>query len=99
MRCRCLAPTLTWYSGWNRLEGYDICNFSEGEWKWLADWSLLHKCNAWRSEEHTSELQSLMRNSYAVFCLKKKTDTKRTAVYRKSKLLNHTELLEARLPD
>src|SRR3546814_4198422 len=27
---------------------------------------------AWRSEEHTSELQSLMRISYAVFCLKKK---------------------------
>src|SRR3546814_6015325 len=26
-----------------------------------------------RSEEHASELQSLMRNSYAVFCLKKKT--------------------------
>src|SRR3546814_3762280 len=26
-----------------------------------------------RSEEHTSELKSLMRNSYAVFCLKKKT--------------------------
>src|SRR3546814_8381665 len=28
-----------------------------------------------RSEEHTSELQSLMRNSYAVFCLKKKHTT------------------------
>src|SRR3546814_12027991 len=28
-----------------------------------------------RSEEHTSELQSLMRSSYAVFCLKKKTLT------------------------
>src|SRR3546814_10796117 len=28
-----------------------------------------------RSEEHTSELQSLMRSSYAVFCLKKKTQT------------------------
>src|SRR3546814_8359084 len=28
-----------------------------------------------RSEEHTSELQSLMRNSYAVFCLKKKKKT------------------------
>src|SRR3546814_8968641 len=27
---------------------------------------------SWRSEEHTSELQSLMRISYAVFCLKKK---------------------------
>src|SRR3546814_3442272 len=30
-----------------------------------------------RSEEHTSELQSLMRISYAVFCLKKKTINKR----------------------
>src|SRR3546814_3707870 len=30
-----------------------------------------------RSEEHTSELQSLMRISYAVFCLKKKTHTTR----------------------
>src|SRR3546814_5356342 len=29
-----------------------------------------------RSEEHTSELQSLMRISYAVFCLKKKTKQK-----------------------
>src|SRR3546814_2710516 len=29
-----------------------------------------------RSEEHTSELPSLMRNSYAVFCLKKKTPKK-----------------------
>src|SRR3546814_8752483 len=29
-----------------------------------------------RSEEHTSELQSLMRNSYAVFCLKKKNTHK-----------------------
>src|SRR3546814_8801900 len=31
-----------------------------------------------RSEEHTSELQSLMRISYAVFCLKKKTPSHRT---------------------
>src|SRR3546814_6200872 len=31
-----------------------------------------------RSEEHTSELQSLMRISYAVFCLKKKNTTKST---------------------
>src|SRR3546814_5009208 len=30
-----------------------------------------------RSEEHTSELQSLMRTSYAVFCLKKKITTQR----------------------
>src|SRR3546814_2628429 len=32
--------------------------------------------DALRSEEHTSELQSLMRTSYAVFCLKKKTRQK-----------------------
>src|SRR3546814_20030461 len=31
-----------------------------------------------RSEEHTSELQSLMRTSYAVFCLKKKIHTRST---------------------
>src|SRR3546814_8242105 len=33
----------------------------------------LHADQAARSEEHTSELQSLMRTSYAVFCLKNKT--------------------------
>src|SRR3546814_8323896 len=32
-----------------------------------------------RSEEHTSELQSLLRNSYAVFCLKKKRYTPKHA--------------------
>src|SRR3546814_4965362 len=34
------------------------------------------RASATRSEEHTSELQSLMRISYAVFCLKKKNTTK-----------------------
>src|SRR3546814_7332202 len=34
--------------------------------------SPLSTVSRWRSEEHTSELQSLMRISYAVFCLKKK---------------------------
>src|SRR3546814_6894016 len=33
-----------------------------------------------RSEEHTSELQSLMRNSYAVFCLTKKINTNCTNI-------------------
>src|SRR3546814_2887348 len=37
-----------------------------------------------RSEEHTSELQSLMRTSYAVFCLKKKTDNTRIKIYHKT---------------
>src|SRR3546814_6508223 len=34
-----------------------------------------------RSEEHTSELQSLMRISYAVFCLKKKKKNKPNTIY------------------
>src|SRR3546814_3239999 len=37
-----------------------------------------------RSEEHTSELQSLMRISYAVFCLKKKRNKKITTVQEKT---------------
>src|SRR3546814_29260 len=35
----------------------------------------------YRSEEHTSELQSLMRISYAVFCLKKKQHNTHTKIY------------------
>src|SRR3546814_1941843 len=38
-------------------------------------------CPSRRSEEHTSELQSLMRISYAVFCLKKKNNTKTKPQY------------------
>src|SRR3546814_9026611 len=42
-----------------------------------------------RSEEHTSELQSLMRISYAVFCLKKKKKTKlEISATSSAKLLN-----------
>src|SRR3546814_5282847 len=40
-----------------------------------------------RSEEHTSELQSLMRISYAVFCLKKKTNN--TTTYKNHQPLIH----------
>src|SRR3546814_2326828 len=36
-----------------------------------------------RSEEHTSELQSLMRISYAVFCLKKKNKTSKSIAHTK----------------
>src|SRR3546814_4440014 len=49
-----------------------------------------------RSEEHTSELQSLMRISYAVFCLKKKKKKKRNIQYAQTTILhittrNHTQ--------
>src|SRR3546814_1420610 len=36
---------------------------------------------AWRSEEHTSELQSIMRISYAVFCLKRKNKATKVDKY------------------
>src|SRR3546814_2284332 len=46
-------------------------SYRDGETKMPAR-SRQAAMEASRSEEHTSELQSLMRNSYAVFCLKKK---------------------------
>src|SRR3546814_9546946 len=46
-------------AGFNPLAGSSLANLT-------SNWALV------RSEEHTSELQSLMRISYAVFCLKKK---------------------------
>src|SRR3546814_6313349 len=50
-----------------------------------------------RSEEHTSELQSLMRISYAVFCLKKKNKTKqgiqtRTTIKKINKTHKHKKI-------
>src|SRR3546814_7715210 len=73
-------------------------NLDEQCWRTLAtDW---HR----RSEEHTSELQSLMRISYAVFCLKKKKprlkittypqtkNTKRYTTYPKSNIIQPTSL-------
>src|SRR3546814_3915992 len=54
----------------------------------LADRNLVAKdrigITGLRSEEHTSELQSLMRISYAVFCLKKKRNNIHTSTYTKS---------------
>src|SRR3546814_7608430 len=49
-------------------------------------------CSLWgaRSEEHTSELQSLMRISYAVFCLNKKKNP--NTVFRDTKLRKTHEL-------
>src|SRR3546814_3226901 len=49
-----------------RLDGYTLWTWETGTTA-LAGWMTL------RSEEHTSELQSLMRISYAVFCMKNKT--------------------------
>src|SRR3546814_10280323 len=50
-----------------RLVGHDLETALELDPSGTCD-----AASAFRSEEHTSELQSLMRTSYAVFCLKKK---------------------------
>src|SRR3546814_9186797 len=47
----------------------------------LSDYEVLQWWGVLRSEEHTSELQSLMRISYAVFCLKKKKEIQRQTTY------------------
>src|SRR3546814_9416554 len=54
---------------------------------------VVHTDSQYRSEEHTSELQSLMRISYAVFCLKKKTTYHRT--YKKNPpMINNTLIIQ-----
>src|SRR3546814_1528489 len=55
-----IAAVMVALNGGARLTGYGFIVFAIGSIAWS------------RSEEHTSELQSLMRISYAVFCLKKK---------------------------
>src|SRR3546814_3199475 len=68
-----VIPRLS-YWGW-RLTMFPFCvarpmRRAVQDWVWwLPNAGVIPEC---RSEEHTSELQSLMRISYAVFCLKKK---------------------------
>src|SRR3546814_8250755 len=53
------------------------------------------RCHLPRSEEHTSELQSLMRISYAVFCLKKKKNT--VHITKRTETINVDEISNSRL--
>src|SRR3546814_3384618 len=54
---------------WNHLDAMPIQDIHD---RWIGPHAAAATARLARSEEHTSELQSLMRNSYAVFCLKKK---------------------------
>src|SRR3546814_4209510 len=64
----------------NRLQLHRATMRAGGQIRTFQDWLCAESSvRARRSEEHTSELQSLMRISYAVFCLKKKkSKTKQT---------------------
>src|SRR3546814_8272319 len=57
---------LPWAKGWEK-QGIDLAEFAA-----VKRWIEQLEARPGRSEEHTSELQSLMRISYAVFCLKTK---------------------------
>src|SRR3546814_3371488 len=57
-----------------------VLPFSQGLSVQVAGFQVLLDGVIIRSEEHTSELQSLMRISYAVFCLKKKTNNTHTII-------------------
>src|SRR3546814_2855177 len=61
--------TTCWLAGWVLHTILNACRWAPG---WGSAVAALPQPGAQRSEEHTSELQSLMRISYAVFCLKKK---------------------------
>src|SRR3546814_8993457 len=69
------------------IAGPGFINLRLNDSTWRAELAAIHadgddyghgSRQAPRSEEHTSELQSLMRNSYAVFCMKKKNKSKST---------------------
>src|SRR3546814_2169615 len=66
MSATCFDP---WFTDANSSPFFRCCVLCD---PWF---SVCHSC---RSEEHMSELQSLMRISYAVFCLKKKNSEKKT---------------------
>src|SRR3546814_9526123 len=68
----------------------DISSFRRKTWRSILERRILsYICAdvASRSEEHTSELQSLMRISYAVFCLKKKKKILNKHQFNKNKAL------------
>src|SRR3546814_6378708 len=72
--------------------GHDHGLLPASAFRAYADWEKArdgnHARSHWqRSEEHTSELQSLMRISYAVFCLKKKNNE----IHKKSKHTTQTQ--------
>src|SRR3546814_5138357 len=78
------------------VEPLAIAEARSGDAHVAVDAALAHGdgCTA-RSEEHTSELQSLMRISYAVFCLKKKTKKELKTEHNAQKIDGHIHIKKA----
>src|SRR3546814_11690971 len=68
-----ISATCCSWTRWNVVHAEPSPRARAASWK-------LHTPGATRSEEHTSELQSLMRISYAVFCLKKKNKIRKNRI-------------------
>src|SRR3546814_2496518 len=75
---------------WNLPKDYPMVepNYAETRRALAKQIGLGTKGRGGRSEEHTSELQSLMRISYAAYCLKKKIPTSHKTVIRTTELIN-----------
>src|SRR3546814_8637327 len=73
-----------------QLAVYPHCLACDAQRNIVARHSRQRRGDAGRSEEHTSELQSLMRNSYAVFCLKKKKRHKKSIT--RTSMTNRTSI-------
>src|SRR3546814_6123781 len=101
---RLIGPfTLTGHSDGRRRVWLDC---KESLWMWRPVWQVNYRKEILlkrqsedcglpledRSEEHTSELQSLMRISYAVFCLKKKTDHRKSVNNALDNTLQHINI-------
>src|SRR5213076_3632279 len=83
------------YTVGNTLSLHDALPIStpgRGDLRSLPD----HRCDPTRSEEHTSELQSLPTISYAVFCLKKKKIHKKHTPEPSYVSIKHTTLVRQR---
>src|SRR3546814_2890164 len=77
----------------SQLRASDLEGVSGLHFHTLCEQDFLPLDRTWRSEEHTSELQSLMRISYAVFCLKKKKNLMRTPNNTSSTRTNKTNTI------
>src|SRR3546814_1188263 len=67
-----LDSEITDLAGKRRFNGQSDYVYNIGFIQDIPSWGVAFGATHRRSEEHTSELQSLMRKSYAVYCLKKK---------------------------
>src|SRR3546814_4871225 len=78
---QCYAPEMEKRLRWFWRRGFDPSwRLDETYVRVRGKWTYLYRAvDKRRSEEHTSELRSLMRISYAVFCLKKKKKTSKQA--------------------